>query len=67
MHPSPAPPFATFLTDDMVLLRRPHDGNSNTLYWYGQDPPLEEDLWLHLPMPCPVKVAAERAREFAQG
>ena len=67
MHPSPATPFATFLTDGMALLRRPHDGNSNTLYLVRPGSPLEEDLWLPLPMPCPVKVAAERAREFAQG
>jgi RimJ/RimL family protein N-acetyltransferase len=64
---SPAALFDAPLSDGVVLLRRPHDGDVDTIYRYGQDPALAEDLWLPLPVPCPREVAAQRTREFAQG
>jgi RimJ/RimL family protein N-acetyltransferase len=64
---SPAALFDAPLSDGVVLLRRPHDRDVETIYRYGQDPALAEDLWLPLPAPCPREVAAQLTHEFAQG
>ena len=67
MHASPAALFEAPLTEGVVLLRRPHDRDSNSHYAYGQDPALGDDLWLPLPSLCSPEVAVQRTREFAEG
>jgi RimJ/RimL family protein N-acetyltransferase len=55
------------LTDSVVLLRRPEDGDIEAVHRCGQDPDVEETAWLPVPFPCPREVAAGTVREFQRG
>ncbi len=55
------------LTDGVVRLRLPHEGDSATVYAYGQDPDIARTHWLPLFEPCTREAAACLVRTFQQG
>ncbi|MGH2410561.1 MAG: GNAT family N-acetyltransferase [Chloroflexota bacterium] len=64
-HPTVTP--TNPLTDGMVLLRLPDEGDIAAVYRYGQDPDIKETAWLPIPFLCPQEVAARTVQEFQQG
>jgi RimJ/RimL family protein N-acetyltransferase len=55
------------LTDGTVLLRFANQRDGAAVYGYGQDPDLEETVWLPIPFPCPRDVADRIVQEFRLG
>jgi RimJ/RimL family protein N-acetyltransferase len=55
------------MSDGVVLLRLPEDGDIEAVCSFGQDPDVEETAWLPIPVPCPREVAAGTVREFQGG
>jgi len=55
------------LSDGVVLLRLPHEGDSEAVWTYGQDPDIAETHWLPLFAPCSRAAATRLVQEFQHG
>lgn len=60
-------PLSQPLGDDAIVVRLPADLDIDALIRYGDDPEVEETIWVPIPTPCSRAQAAKRLDEFKRG